>query len=187
MEYLVAFGSQYLCISIYCQAHNKFVNERTSCWTAKSVASPQRGPLQRRYVSMKIITILLAAFSSHSFACELTEEYKQARTNAYREANEGYRACVASVGAYFHYKAVAKCTKEGRGKNVAGGCYHVAGYEQTKTPENSEHCKVLKPTVEQVKEYFNSVVSEQNITKCSSSLAPLTGTAKSVAPQQAAP
>jgi hypothetical protein len=30
-------------------AYNKFVNERTSCWTAKSAASQQRGPLQKRY------------------------------------------------------------------------------------------------------------------------------------------
>ena len=28
--------------------HNKFVNDRPSGWTAKSVASPQRGPLQKR-------------------------------------------------------------------------------------------------------------------------------------------
>ena len=136
---------------------------------------------------MKIIAILLVLPSSYGVACELTEEYKQARTKIHREANEGYRSCVSSVGAYFHYKAVAKCTEEVRGKNVGGGCYHVAGYEQTSTTKDSEHCKVLKPTTEQVKEYFNSVVEEKNITKCSSSLAPLTGTAKGVAPQQSAP
>lgn len=31
-------------------------NERTSCWTAKSVVSPQRGPLQRRYMYIGVLS-----------------------------------------------------------------------------------------------------------------------------------
>lgn len=40
--------------AMFSETHNKYVNERTSCWTAKSAASQQRGPLQRRYVFKEI-------------------------------------------------------------------------------------------------------------------------------------
>ncbi|MDE1465570.1 hypothetical protein [Spartinivicinus poritis] len=115
---------------------------------------------------MKIIAILLTLLSSNSFACELTEEYQQVRSKVYQEANESYQACVASVRAYFYYKAVAKCTEEVRGKNIAGGCYHFVGYEQTSTAKDSVHCEALKLTKEQIQGYFDSVVKKQNITMC---------------------
>jgi len=31
------------------ESHDKFVNDRSPAWTAKSAASQQRGPLQKRY------------------------------------------------------------------------------------------------------------------------------------------
>ncbi len=112
--------------------------------------------------------MLLAIFSSYGFSCDLTEEYEKARVEAYREAHEAYWSCEASVRSYFYYKTVAKCASEDRGKDVTGGCFHLAGYEQTSTEKDFQHCKVLKPATEQVVEYFEAIVREQNITRCSS-------------------
>ena len=55
---------------------------------------------------------------------------------------------------------------EGRAKNVAGGCYHVVGYEQTSTQEDYEHCDILKPSIDEIKEYLDEFVKQKNIKKC---------------------
>jgi len=116
---------------------------------------------------MRIIVLLIALLSNVSYACELTDAYKEARVQAYEDINKGYRSCKASARAYFYYKAVARCVAEGRGENVMGGCYHIADRERPSSEKYTAHCSVLKPSTEQIKEYFNSMVEEQKIPKCS--------------------
>ncbi|WP_125719011.1 hypothetical protein [Pseudoalteromonas rubra] len=116
---------------------------------------------------MKILYGLLLILSLNSFACELTAEYKSLRSEVTKQIREPYNSCIKSTRAYFYYKAVAKCKEEGRGENIGGGCYHIVGYELMHDKNELEHCKILKPTTEQSKEYLEYSVKKRGIKKCS--------------------
>lgn len=115
---------------------------------------------------MKIYLIFLILFTSSSFSCELTKEYRELRSSLRKEAYESYNECKDSTRSYFYYQAVAKCKAEGKGENVGGGCFHIVGYQQTYTEKDIEHCNIFKPTIEQMKKYLNFIVKRDNISKC---------------------
>ncbi|KZN58607.1 hypothetical protein N473_04040 [Pseudoalteromonas luteoviolacea CPMOR-1] len=116
---------------------------------------------------MRILSGFLLILSFNSFACELTAEYRSLRSEVTKQIREPYNSCIKSTRAHFYYKAVAKCKEEGRGENIGGGCYHIVGYEQTHDEKELEHCKILKPTIEQSKEHLKLVAKKKGIKKCS--------------------
>jgi hypothetical protein len=82
-------------------AHNKFVNERTSCWTAQSATSQQRGPLQRRYSHKEIphmdslrllISIILLTTVT---ACSDSDNSSANDTTSFVFASRGSIQCVS--------------------------------------------------------------------------------------------
>lgn len=122
----------------------------------------------RCYVSMRVLLASLLIFSFSGFACELTPEYSKLRAEVSEEIRDPYNSCTKAARAHFFYKAVAKCREAGRGKNIGGGCFHIAGYEVNHDEGELDHCKILKPTTDQFIEYLNVVAKEKGIEKCQS-------------------
>lgn len=120
---------------------------------------------------LKLLLPIYLAFVSISVSaeCELTDEYKKARTMHVQEARKAYDECVKSVSnANYWYKYV-QCFEAEDGKGVGGGCGHLAGYPNDGYKSlgiNSDFCKVLKPTTEQMKESFYEYVGNVGIVKC---------------------
>ena len=79
---------------------------------------------------MKLVLVFLIvsipAYSADN--CILTDAYKTARAEMNSQANslsEPFNECRHSMQAAYHWKAVAKCVKDGAGKNIGGGCSHL--------------------------------------------------------------
>ncbi len=115
---------------------------------------------------MRILVIPLLILNFSALACDFTPEYIKLRSEVTKEIRESYRSCIKATSAHFFYKAVSKCIEEGRGENIAGGCYHVVGYEVTHEEMELAHCEILKPTNEQSIEYLQAVAKERGIAKC---------------------
>ncbi|MBU2709269.1 hypothetical protein KCM76_24955 [Zooshikella marina] len=115
---------------------------------------------------MRKLLLPLLFLSFGSFACELTPEYKKLRTEVKKEITEPYNSCLKAARAHFFYKAVAKCKEEGRGEDIAGGCYHVVSYEVTHDKSELKHCEILNPKIAEIIEYLNEVAEEEGIQKC---------------------
>jgi hypothetical protein len=122
-------------------------------------------------MNLKIFLIIsIALFSISATAeCELTDEYKKARTMHVQEARKAYDECVRSVSNANHSYKYVQCFEAGDGKGVGGGCGHLAGFPNDGYKSlgiNSDFCKVLKPTTEQMKESFYEYVGNVGIVKC---------------------
>ncbi len=113
-----------------------------------------------------VLTIIACAFCINAGACELTSEYLALRVEAAKEIRQLYRQCKKAADAHFFYKAVAECIKEGKGKKVAGGCFHVVGYEETHSSADIEHCELLKPSSDQFIAYLHQVSQQKGVKKC---------------------
>ena len=148
------------------ETHNKSKHADLVKLSPFSLAQKSRQLHQARYVSMKVLIAAIFLFSFTSSACELTSEYKDLRRQVTDEVRASYRECIKTTKSYFFYKAVAECMDEGRGVDVAGGCYHIVGYEVTYQPEDIEHCSVLKPTAEQFAEYMEIASEEKGVQRC---------------------
>ena len=104
-------------------------------------------------------------------SCELTKDYQNARIKAYRVvrgSESPYSKCKDTMNEAHYWKAVAKCEIEGKGKNVGGGCQHVAGYQSLRIKVDVSHCEVLKPKEwkKEVKAYLEYFVESKHIVKC---------------------
>ena len=120
---------------------------------------------------MKLSTILILFCVSNVVlaenSCDLTDEYKILRLKVYRDAKETYESCRNSVSQYFYGRGVTECESEGGSSKVKGGCYHTAGYTMGVDLEKKhKHCEILKPDIEQTKEFFKELVIEKKIRMC---------------------
>ncbi|MDN3652525.1 hypothetical protein QWY77_07070 [Thalassotalea ponticola] len=111
-----------------------------------------------------LILVLLATFSSA--ACELTVEYRKARIKVRADIHQEYRNCDKAAKSDAYYKAVSICKAEGRGKNIAGGCFHIVGYELVTTKELTAHCEIFKPKNGDLDRYLEYYMEENSIQKC---------------------
>ncbi|WP_461535288.1 hypothetical protein [Spongorhabdus nitratireducens] len=122
---------------------------------------------------MRTLVLLLTGITSFSSAvmaeCELTDEYKQARTLYVREARQAYNECVSSVtNADYWYKYV-QCIEAGDGKAVGGGCAHLAttsGEKYQSLDIDTDFCTPLKPTVRFLKTGFEQYMQAYNVAMC---------------------
>ena len=119
-----------------------------------------------RYVYMRFSLLSLFFFGFNVFACELSPEYIELRNDFAHKIREPYNSCKKATNSHLFYKAVVKCKEEGRGENIAGGCYHVVGYEVTHDKTELEHCEVLKPTTAQSIKHLEEYSKEKGISKC---------------------
>ena len=122
---------------------------------------------------MKFVLFSLLLFSFELFAsesCVLTDDYKTARSDAYKivkGSESPYSRCVSSIYEASYWKAVAACEVEGKGEGIGGGCQHVAGYKNSKELDVS-HCEVLKSKnpIQDMKAWLKYTVESNNIVKC---------------------
>ena len=123
---------------------------------------------------MKFVLFSLLLFSFELFAsesCVLTDEYKAARSDAYKiikGTESPYSKCVSSIHEASYWKAVAACKVEGKGEGVGGGCQHVAGYKNSKEKLDVSHCEILKSKnpMQEMKAWLKYTVETKNIAKC---------------------
>ncbi|MFC1751284.1 hypothetical protein ACFL2V_21090 [Pseudomonadota bacterium] len=121
--------------------------------------------MKKSYIKLSLLIMVL--ISPYSSACELTEEYKKARLEVTKWARYEHQQCSKSVGTYYYWQEVAKCKEEGRGKNIGGGCQHVAGHTISKEPKGArEHCEILRVSSEERKEALEKYMKEENISMC---------------------
>jgi len=121
---------------------------------------------------MNKILYLLLVLSPLAQACELTKEYREARSQVVKDSRYAYEACTSSVNAFHYWQEVAQCEKKGRGKNVGGGCQHIIANRVSPVERNYDHCQGFKITTEEVKKYFEEYVKFHNITRCSTTATP---------------
>jgi len=121
---------------------------------------------------MNRILYLLLILSPLTNACELTKEYREARTQIVKDAKYAYRACTGSVDSFHYWQEVAVCKKEGGGENVGGGCQHVVANRVSKAKRSYEHCGIFEISYDEIQKYFEVYVKSKNITKCSTTATP---------------
>jgi hypothetical protein len=146
--------------------HNKTINNVRFTHWEKASLSLSFSRYCKRYVSMRIVLTLALFFSFGSLACELTGDYQKARIHVRAELYKEYKSCKKAANSDAFYKAVAVCKKEGRGKDIGGGCFHVVGYELVTTDKLTEHCEIFKPTNDDLDAYLAYHVKENTIEKC---------------------
>ncbi len=88
------------------------------------------------------------------------------RAYVQEEMNKSYKGCIKATRAYFYYKDVAECTKHGEGEGIGGGCAHVSGYRVVVEESELGHCKILKPTVEDMSSELQRLVISKGIEQC---------------------
>ncbi len=127
---------------------------------------------------LQYLLLLITLFSSFSLAveeCELTPDYLELRksegVNIWKFTNQDYKNCVDGERHSAFYRAVYKCRKEGKGENVGGGCFHLAGmggYEY-KRPDVS-YCKEFKWSKEArsayIRKEMDKLVIQKKIVRC---------------------
>lgn len=119
------------------------------------------------YFMMKLTIFLTLFLSFNAYACNLTDEYKDARSKILKDARYAHNACTSSVSNMHYWKEVSKCEAEG-GSDVGGGCQHTVGYKASIIPESEfDHCEILKISWEDIEKYLEEYVEENNITRCS--------------------
>ncbi|WP_196140456.1 hypothetical protein [Aliikangiella sp. G2MR2-5] len=124
---------------------------------------------------MKLLAVPILLFSSILIAsenCELTEEYKAARTEAFmwiQGSESPFLKCESSVLEAVYWKAVAACVKEGKGKNIGGGCHHMVGHGQYPREDSDDsHCEIfrIEEPKKAMKELLEHYVKVRKIVKC---------------------
>lgn len=125
---------------------------------------------------MKFILLYIALFSSVTLAsesCELTDNYKAARSEAMRAvrgSESAHYKCINSVREAHYWKAVAACEVEGKGEGIGGGCQHISGYSFSHNHKESDvsHCEVLKhrDPKKVFEMWLDDIVRTRNIVKC---------------------
>lgn len=121
---------------------------------------------------MNKVLYLLLVLSPLAQACELTKEYREARSQVVKDSRYAYEACTSSVNAFHYWEEVAQCEKDGRGKNVGGGCQHIVANRVSPVERNYDHCQDFKVSTDEVKKHFEEYVKFNNITKCSTTAPP---------------
>ncbi|PWK53323.1 hypothetical protein [Pleionea mediterranea] len=123
---------------------------------------------------MKLLIAVSWAFAMnivYAQECEYTKEY----SNLVEDVKESligskseYFKCKESIRVANYWKAIANCTKQGRGNSVAGGCYHIVGNSTEKNEISNKHCDALKPIDFESTMYFNIKHQQRkyNIKKC---------------------
>lgn len=112
------------------------------------------------------MAIALLAGDALAQACHPTPEYEAAQLEAHQEVHGPLRQCYTSVANWHFWKAYSECKAAGAGKNVGGGCAHIAGYRGATTPRDRAHCEILKPTEAEFQEYLAYLVKERGINQC---------------------
>lgn len=113
------------------------------------------------YLRISLVTLFFVLTSVHATECELTNEYKNARITTYKELNSSYKICRKSTSSAIFWRAVTKCTKEGRGEKIQGGCIHLLEYKNMHTKNDLKHCDILKPT-----NYLQEFIKKNKTQKC---------------------
>ena len=94
----------------------------------------------------------------------LTDEYKLARTDAYRDIRVSYKQCRKATSSAIFWKAHAKCVKKyvNADGSVSSRCSHVGNGDE----KDLEHCDIFKPSKQQALDYFHELMKKRKIKKC---------------------
>lgn len=118
----------------------------------------------------KYVFIILALFFyTHSLACELTEEYKEIKSLVLSEALEPYTDCTSSISKANYWYKYVQCQVAGDGKNIVGRCADIVMNDDIKYKGlelDSSFCQHLKISKNDLIEYFECTLKEENVRKC---------------------
>jgi len=94
----------------------------------------------------------------------LTDEYKLARTDAYRDIRVSYKQCRKATSSAIFWRASAKCVKKYIGADgaVSSHCSHVGNGDEN----DLEHCDIFKPSKKQILDYLDELMEKRKIKKC---------------------
>lgn len=123
---------------------------------------------------MKFVTVFLSSFvvlfsSSAAIACDLTDEYKNARNEITKSARESYNQCQASVSQAQHWYAFTQCIEQRDDKKIGVTCGRIIGHNQKQYKKFSidhNHCNILRASSKEVRAFFEEHVKEKGILKC---------------------
>ena len=114
---------------------------------------------------IRILLLLILFVTSNANSCELTEEYKAARIEAYRTMHSSYSACRKSSRSAAYWRNYVNCIEQ-HGENTGTYCKHVNLRKKENPKDATKHCEILNPTAGEVFKYFQEVINEKRITKC---------------------
>ena len=117
---------------------------------------------------LRIIFFVIFA-SSHVYACELTDEYKEVRTQYVQEARKAYAMCTCAVSESEYWYKHVQCLEAGDGKMHVGGCGHMASIPNDRYKSlgiDPSFCEKLKPSTEAMKLAFDEFINEAGIARC---------------------
>jgi hypothetical protein len=122
---------------------------------------------------MKLKLVILFIFllsSGSSVACELTEEYKQTRTDYVRESRNAYAMCTSATSESKYWYKFVQCVEANDSSKHAGGCGHLAyapsSAKYKSLDFDSSFCEKLKPTTEEMRAGFEDFIAKTGMHKC---------------------
>lgn len=115
-----------------------------------------------RYIQrMKYLLPLLFFILTPVVACELTQEYREARREISTVLRQQYYECTNAVSSYLYWKGVASC-REG---DILRDCSHYS-VDGEAYKALSEHCEVLRGSIEDRVSALQQYAKKSNIEKC---------------------
>ena len=111
-----------------------------------------------------VVGIVLLPSSANS--CELSEEFIELRSEAFRDIRSAFNSCYDSVGNYQYWVAYAECIEAEGSIYVGSRCAHALHRKEPLPESLFQHCEVLRPTEEQAKDYLAELMAEHGIERC---------------------
>lgn len=115
------------------------------------------------------IVLVLSLGAPLPYTCELTDEYKAARTVYVKKAQKEYNECTNAVSSADYWYKYTQCLEAGDGENVGGGCGHLSASPWNKYESlaiNNDFCNALKPSSESMQKGFRKYVKAAGIVQC---------------------
>lgn len=119
-----------------------------------------------------IIVYALSIFiisSTHVHACELTNEYKEARSEITKHAIESHANCESSVSQVKYWHAFTQCIERRDDMVITGNCDHIVSHNRKEYEPlgiDDSFCDILSIKSKKIKEILKEHIKEKGIKKC---------------------
>jgi hypothetical protein len=114
-------------------------------------------------------SLFIYSFFSWAQACELTDEYKTARSEIVKSAKKSYHECKNSIFQVEQWHAFTQCIKNRDDKALGSTCGHITGHDQKKYEPlgiDGSFCDVLGASTKELVEIIEEHIKEKSIEKC---------------------
>jgi hypothetical protein len=122
-----------------------------------------------RFKKALCASLFIYSFFSWAQACELTDEYKAARSELVKSAKKSFHECKNSISQVEQWHAFTQCIKNRDDKALDSTCEHITGHDQKKYEPlgiDGSFCDVLGASTKELLEIIEEHIKEKSIEKC---------------------